>query len=189
VTPFPPLVTGARARASAERPTLARVTPPERLTIDVTVARDLLDPKRERHGLATELFALAASGEVELAVAPQGHRLDAEGDLAEQLRATFADEGVEEAPQLAYASEVTFPSENLFVGHYVAGFAEAWDGIVATWRSHEGKPPKLADGFHVETHVIEERKVFVTDDGPLLAMCRRLRDEHGIPLEAMKLAA
>ena len=87
----------------------------ERLTIDLTVARDYLavddERRRERHEQAVLLFALFRAGEVELAIAPQGHRLDAEGDLAEQLRAMLVDEGVEEAPQLAYVSEVTYPAE------------------------------------------------------------------------------
>jgi len=160
---------------------------PQRLTIDTTVARDFLDPKRERHELAKQLFVLAQAGEVELAVAPQGHRLDVEENLAEQLRATFAGEGVEETRQLARVSGATYPSANLFPGQYVHDFDEAWDGVAATWRSHEGKPPKLADRFHVETHVLERRDFFVTDDRPLLIMCRRLRDEHGITIEAMSL--
>jgi len=161
----------------------------ERLTIDLTVARDYLavddERRRERHEQAVLLFALFRAGEVELAIAPQGHRLDAEGDLAEQLRAMLVDEGVEEAPQLAYVSEVTYPAENLYPGQYVDGFADAWDDIVATWRSHGGKPPKLADRFYVETHVLERRDVFLTDDRPLLVMCRRLREEHGAAIEAM----
>lgn len=52
----------------------------KRLTIDTTVARDFLDPERARHEPAHELFALARSGDVDVAVAPQGHRLDADGD-------------------------------------------------------------------------------------------------------------
>jgi hypothetical protein len=159
----------------------------ERLTIDVTVARDYVDPLRPRHARAIELFELARRGAVELSTAPQGYRLDTTGDLAQQLESTFANERVAEAPQLAYASEVTFASENLLTGAYVDGFAEAWDTVFATWRSHEGKPPQIGDRFHVETHVLEERDVFLTDDRPLLAMCRRLREEHGFRLEAMGL--
>jgi hypothetical protein len=159
----------------------------ERLTIDATVARDYTDPSRPRHARSAELFELAREGAVELSTAPQGYRLDATGDLAQQLESMFASEGVTEAPQLAYASEVTFPSDNLFPGAYVDGFAEAWDTVVATWRSHEGKPPQIGDRFHVQTHVHEQRDVFLTDDRPLLVMCRRLREEHGVPIVAMGL--
>src|SRR5438128_11787387 len=94
----------------------------ERLTIDATVARDYVDPTRPRHARAVDLFELARLGRVELSTAPQGYRLDVKGDLAEQLESTFASEGVAEAPQLAYASEVTFASEDLIVGSYVDGF-------------------------------------------------------------------
>ena len=160
----------------------------ERLTIDATVARDYIDPSRPRHARSVELFELAREGAVELATAPQGYRLDATGDLGKQLNSTFASEGVAEMPQLAYASEVTFPSENLFPGAYVDGFVQAWDTVIATWRSHEWKPPQIGDRFHLETHLLEHRDVFLTDDRPLLAMCRRLREEHGIRIKAMGLA-
>jgi len=90
-------------------------------------------------------------------------------------------------PKLAYASEVTYPSKNLFPGHFVAGFADAWNDVAANWRSHEWTPPGLADRFHIETHVIEGRDVFLTADQPLRVMCRRLRDEHGINVVAMGL--
>jgi hypothetical protein len=82
---------------------------------------------------------------------------------------------------------VTFASENLIVGAYVDGFVEAWNAVVATWRSHERTPPQIGDRFHVETHVLERRDVFLTDDRPLLVMCRRLREEHGVPIVAMGL--
>jgi len=166
--------------------------PRERLTIDLTVARDYLaadeEQRRERHERAVELFELARRDEIELVVAPQGYRLDVEGDLAEQLRAMFSDEGIALARQLAYVSEVTFPGEDLIVGAIVPGFADAWNHVVATWRSHEWKPPTLPDRFHVETHVLEGRDFFITDDRPLLAMCRRLRVEHGISIEAVTVA-
>ena len=165
--------------------------PRERLTIDLTIVRDYFavddEQRRERHEQAVLLFALLAAGEVEFAIAPQGHRLDAEGSLAEQLRTLFASEGIEEARQLAYPSEVTYPGADLFPGQYVDGFAEAWELIVATWQSHERKPPESADALHVETHVLEERDFFITDDLALLTMCRRLRDEHEIPVEAMSV--
>ena len=59
---------------------------------------------------------------------------------------------------------------------------------MASWRSHEWTPPGDADRFHVETHVFGERDVFITDDRPLLVMCRRLREEEGVEIEAMTLA-
>jgi hypothetical protein len=160
----------------------------ERLTIDATVARDYLDSRREGHVHAVELFALARKGEIELAAAPQGYRLDAQGNLAETLRATFETESVAIATQLSYPSEVTYPSDDLFPGSYVEGFSEAWADVVATWRSHEGKPPEGADRFHVQTHVFHGRDVFLTDDRSLRAMCRRLCDEHSIPVVALSPA-
>lgn len=162
----------------------------ERVTIDITVARDILELGRRRHALAMELCGWAQAGDVELAVAPQGHRLDADadGDLGEQLRAMFADEGIAESRQLAYPSPVTYPSPDLSPGQYVAGFGEAWEKVAATWGSHDGKePPGIKDQLHIETHVMEGRDVFITDDGALRAMCRRLRDEHNVPVTAMRL--
>jgi rRNA-processing protein FCF1 len=35
---------------------------------------------------------------------------------------------------------------------------------------------------------MEGRDVFLTDDRPLRVMCRRLREEHGVPVVAMSLA-
>jgi hypothetical protein len=147
-----------------------------RLTIDMTVVRDYLGDRREGHADATALFALAKAGEVNLAVAPQGHRFDASGQLAEDVSKVVALDGVEEARQLAYLSEHTYPSDTLFVGAFVEGFPEAWQQEVARWPSHEGKPPGVADRFHAETHVLERRDVFITDDRSLLRMCCRLRD-------------
>ena len=159
----------------------------ERITIDVTVARDYQDSKRRRHAQALELFELARQGSIELSIAPQGYRLDVTGDLAEQLDAALANEGVAEAPQLAYPSEATYPGENLFPGAYVDGFADAWEAVVESWHSHEGNPPSLKDRFHVETHVLDGRDIFLTDDGPLLVMCRRLHDEHAVNVVGMRL--
>jgi hypothetical protein len=160
----------------------------ERLTIDVTVARDYLDARRAGHSDAVALFELARSGEVELATAPQGYRLDVRGDLAEQLQAAFENEGVRQAPQLSYPSAVTYPGKDLFPGRYVEGFGEAWSVVVEDWRSHERKPPTGPDRFHVETHVVERRDVFLTGDRALLVMCRRLTEEHGFPITAMTVA-
>jgi hypothetical protein len=159
------------------------MTSPERLTIDATVARDYLDPERERHALAAELFELARGGQVELATAPQGFRLDLSGDLAEQMREAFEGEALRQARQVARVSEVTFPGEDLIVGHYVKGFPEAWDAIAAGWANSPGG----ADRFHTETHLADKRDVFITDDKRLLVMCGQLREEHGFPIVAMPI--
>ena len=117
---------------------------------------------------------------MDLAVAPQGHGLDADGELGDPLRALFREHGVRQPPQLAYVSEATYPGEDLVPGHHVEGFSEAWDAVIAAWRCHERQPPGPGDRFHVETHVMEDRDVFVTDDEALLTMCARLREEHGV---------
>lgn len=163
---------------------------PQRLTIDATVARAYLDNRPESrraadHRLAVRLFELAKDGEVELATAPQGYRLDADGDLADQLTRVLAQEDVPTMRQLAYPSDVTYPGEDLYPGAFVDGFGGAWSEIVASWGTHEGRPPGEADRFHVETHLHEQRDVFLMDDVPLLTMCRRLRDEYGFDVVAM----
>jgi hypothetical protein len=166
----------------------AQMRSPERLTIDVTVARDFLDAGRAGHPSAMQLFELFRAGKVEIAAAPQGYRLDANGRLAEQLRELTKAEGVDEAHQLAYTSEVTYTSETLVTGAFVPGVSEAWNRITANWRSHEWKPPGVADRFHVETHILDGRDVFLTEDQALLVMCRRLREEDGFPVTAMRVA-
>jgi hypothetical protein len=56
--------------------------------------------------------------------------------------------------------------------------------------AHARREPSCGpDCMHVHTHVLEERDAFLTDDRALLVMCRRLRDEHGFPLQAMGLQA
>jgi hypothetical protein len=157
--------------------------PPDRLTIDVTVVRDYLDRRRDRHADALALFELARSGKVELATAPQGYRLDVEGDLAEQLRGAFEREEVRPTRQVARVSEATYPGPDLIVGHYVAGFVEAWEQIAENWPN----APGAADRMHVETHIVEGRAVLITDDRRLLTMCGRLRDDYGFAVEAMTL--
>lgn len=160
----------------------------ERLSIDITVALDFLDASRARHAEALLLFALADSGEVEMILAPQGRRDDAPtGQLAEQLTDLIRRGRVTEARQLARLSKVTFPSKGLFPGQYVRGFHEAWQAVLDTWRTDEAKRPGDKDRWHAETHVLEGADVFITDDRPLLVMCRRLRDEHEIPIVAMGL--
>jgi predicted nucleic acid-binding protein len=157
---------------------------PERLTIDASVWIDYLDSESERHALALALFELAERGEVELWAAPQGYRLDRmRAESVEQLREAFEREEVNQARQVARVSEVTFPGEDQFPGHHVEGFVEAWATIAENWP----KAPGPADRFHVETHMVEGRDVFITDDKRLLKMCRLLSDRHGFSIEAMPL--
>ena len=151
----------------------------EHPTIDMTVALDYLDPRQKRNALAVALIDLARRGEVEFAAAPQGYRLDLQGSragTAEQLRAAFSRERVEEMPQLSYPSAVTYPGSGLFPGNYVPGLAEAT----------KGSSPGEADRFHIETHIAEGRNVFITDDARLLRLCDRL-SEQGFPIKAMTL--
>jgi len=157
------------------------MTSPERLTIDVTVARDVLDSKRNGHADALALFELAQRGEVELITAPQGYRLDVEGELAEQLQELFERAEVRQARQVTRVSEVTYPGADLIPGHHVEGFAEACELIAKDWP----RAPGPADRLHVETHLVEGRDVFITDDRRLLAMCGRLHEEHGFAIVAM----
>jgi hypothetical protein len=158
---------------------------PERLTIDASVWIDYLDSEGDRHPLARILFDLAERGKVELWAAPQGYRLDRmHADSVEQLREAFEREEVNRAGQVARVSEATFPGNGLFPGHHVEGFVEAWATIAESWP----KAPGLADCFHVETHIVEGRDVFITDDTRLLKMCRLLNEEHDYAIEAMGLA-
>jgi len=167
----------------------------DRVTIDVSVVRDYLrdgrrqDPTaKHRHRAAVELFDLYRRGEVELAIAPQGFRDDADGGLGERLRACLEQERISELRQLPYVAAVTYPGEDFYPGEGVPGFREAWKAINESWHTHEGKRPGDEDLWHVETHLHESRDVLLTDDGGLLVMCRRLREEHGFPIVAMRLA-
>jgi hypothetical protein len=159
-------------------------TAPERLTIDASVYFDYIDPQRERYELAVALFEPARCGEVELATAPQGYRLDVtREDSVERLAEAYERKEVMPTRQLARVSEVTYPGADLIVGHYVEGFVEAWAEIAADWR----RAPGPEDRVHVETHIVDKRDVFITDDRRLLTMCRRLREKHGFPIVAMRL--
>lgn len=160
----------------------------ERVTIDLTVVMDYCSSKRRNHQRAVRLFGLADDRTIELAVAPQGHRLDADGRLAAQIDQLIRDGTVIELSQLAYLSPATFTSPDLFLGTHEPRFREAWDHVALTWRDQDPKPPPAyKDWMHVETHVVHKRDVFITNDTRLLAMCRRLRDEHGFALEAIRL--
>lgn len=63
----------------------------------------------------------------------------------------------------------------------------AWDAVIESWNG-PGRKPGTSDRAHVETHLVMGRDVFVTDDQGLLTMCRRLRQEHQLPIEAMDLS-
>jgi hypothetical protein len=158
----------------------------ERLTIDSTVVIDLVDERQEQHQLAQRLVVLARTGEVELAVASSGHIFDAKDHAAERL-SELARQGVLETVQLAYPG-VMIPGANAIPGAGVPGFRAAWDAVAATWKTHEGRCPGDNDALHVETHVLTERDVFVTDDRALRAMCRRLTEEHPFTVTAVSLA-
>jgi hypothetical protein len=158
----------------------------DRLSIDMTVVQDYAGTRRPRHADAIELFALAESGSVELIVAPQGHRDDvAPGPLAEGLAVLVAKGLIREADQLAVVSEHTVIP--FTIGSGVEGFSEAWNEVIATWHTNESRPPGDKDRWHAETHVNEQADVLITDDKPLRVMCRRLNDEHGIPITAKGL--
>ena len=157
---------------------------PDLLTIDVNVVRDFLDPTRDGHQLAVELFGRNGS-EVDLAVAAQGHRLDADGVLGGELHEALAKEGIAQTRQLAYLSPETYPSPDLYPGQVVDGFKEAWRETINTWKTHEGRAPQSPDDFHVEAHLLDGRDYFLTEDRALRAMCRRLNDEYGLAVVAM----
>ena len=171
---------------------------PERLTVDVMVFRDYIY-ERPGYDDARRLLELHRSGNVELAAAASGYFIDSTkrdepsgariaGELWAKLRALFDEYGIRDTAQLAYPG-VMVPGENLFPGAAVEGLPEAWNTVLDDWRSHEGKKPKEpADRLHVETHILEGRDVFITNERGLLAMCRRLRDEHAFAVDAMSVS-
>jgi hypothetical protein len=141
----------------------------ERLTLDMTAIRDIVFADRPRHADALQLLARAAAHDVELALPPQGRRADLEGnfegDLAARMEDLLTKAGVIELPQLAWPSDVTFPSEDLFPGYVVEGF-----------------------GRYVESHIADGRDLLITGDGGLLTICGRLDREHGLAVQAQRLA-
>jgi hypothetical protein len=158
----------------------------QRVSIDTTVIRDLLDERRSQHILAIKLFEMADIGEIGLVIAPQGHRDDVwEGDVKGEIQRLVNSGRLAESEQVSRVSEVTLLP--LTVGHYMEGFDEAWEAVLAGWKTHEGKPPGDKDRWHVETHLLDTADIFITDDGPLLVMCRRLRGEHELTIRAMRL--
>jgi hypothetical protein len=160
----------------------------ERVTIDLTVARDYTEC-RERSVFAEALIDLARRGVVSIAVAASGCNYDLtdpHGSVAEQLRKLIADEGIEVGLQLSYPGLHTYPGRTLVPGASVPGFPQAWSKMVASW-SGRG-PPGDNDRLHVETHLLHGRDVFITDDGPLLKMCERLREECWWEIDAVGIA-
>jgi hypothetical protein len=154
---------------------------PERLTLDSTATIDLLDEDQVRNPLALGLLDLAKVGRVELAVAASGHVHDQKGNAARRLR-ELERAGVLVTVQLAYPS-VMYPGTNGFPGPAVAHFRAAWDAVLA----ETGALPRDRDALHVESHLLEERNVFITDDEWLLGACRRLAEKHRLPLVADSL--
>lgn len=157
----------------------------------MNVMRAYLDPKRAGHADATSLIAAAARGDVELAVPPQGSLADLHGqyggNLARDIAMLLSQPGVVRLPQVARLSDVTFPADNLFPGHFVEGFAEAWSAVAGNWKTHQGALPGDADRWYVESHLLAGNDVLVTDDGALRAMCDRLRVEHGLDVASESL--
>jgi hypothetical protein len=160
----------------------------ERVTLDMTAVRDILEDERPRHRLGLELLDHAACGAVELGVPPQGIRADLSGflhgDLAPRIRMLVSAPGVVELPQIARMASVTLMDENLLMGSVVPDFAEAWKRVVNTWKTHQGGVPGDLDRWYVETHMLCGREVLVTDDRALRAMCGRLQSEHGLAVQA-----
>jgi hypothetical protein len=159
----------------------------KRLTLDMTAIRDATYEEREHHRDALRLLELAERGDVELGVPPQGSLADLRGqfggELAEQVQGLLARPGIVGLPQVARLSDVTFPGQNLLPSAYVEGFHEAWDAIAADWNG-PGQRPGEFDRWYVESHVLGDRDVLITDDQGLRTMCDRLRNEHGLAVHA-----
>lgn len=170
----------------------ASVRKMERVTLDMTAIRDLVCDDRDRHSDALALLSVAEQGEVELGVPPQGSLADVHGqfggDLAVRIEGLLPRPGVVGLHQLSRPSDVTFPGENLFPGHCVEGFTEAWDQVAGTWKTHQGTCPGNLDRWYVEPHIAGGRDVLLTNDGPLRAMCDRLREEHGLAVHTEALS-
>jgi hypothetical protein len=159
------------------------------LTVDVTVARDYLDDGRPRHVFAVRLFELARQGTVALAIASSGYNYDVHVDgqqLSKDLHKMIQRESIVETVQLPYPGPGTFPGSTLVPGHGFPELHPAWDAVSADWRG-PGTKPNSNDRMHVETHLLEGRDLFVTDDKGLLTMCQRLRDEHDVAIHATRL--
>jgi hypothetical protein len=172
----------------------ASVNPRQRLTVDIMVFRDYLE-RRKGYPDAAALLEFHRRGEVELGAASSGYLIDAtklgptgdraSGKLWQDLHALFEAEGITETVQLAYPG-VMVPGPGAIPGAAVEGFGVAWDAALASWPGNEKKPGDN-DRLHVETHLLEGRDVLITNDGPLLAMCGRLR-AHGLAVTAMTVA-
>jgi hypothetical protein len=125
-----------------------------------------------------------------LAVATSGYIFDfidhPEGDTAVKVRAMIEGDNMVETPQLAYPG-VMYPGKGAYPGAGVEGFGAAWNEVLATWKSNEAGLPNDEDRLHVETHVLMSHDFFITSDRAALVMCRRLRDEHGIAIDAASL--
>lgn len=156
------------------------------LTIDLNIARDYLDPRRRHHEDAVALFALNGDS-IELAIGPHGLLLDIErkSALAQELAELIRRKNIRVLRQLAYLTDVTFPSRDLYPGTVVPGFRKDWATVLRDWRTNEGAPPKPPDDFHIEAHLLDQRDVFLTRDRGLRAMCQRLQNEFSYPINAM----
>jgi hypothetical protein len=150
---------------------------PERVTIDMTVVIDLLEPDAERHADALKLLAMAEAGDVELGIAPQGHLHDNPDDRVRELRRRYPQVVFLELPQVAYLSEHTYPAPDLYLGNDDGKLANAMRQVSVDEN----------DAWHVETHAVAGRDVFITDDDRLKKRIKRLNSEHGFTIDAMRL--
>ena len=162
---------------------------PDSVTIDINIAMDAIDERRERHRSALHLLQLADEGLVDIAVAPQGYRadLDLPGPVRDQVEHLLKSHGIPFLPQVARVSAVTYPSETLFPGAFSESLISAWDTVIATWETHRSRKPEVPDRWHVETHLVAGRSLLLTNDEPLVRMCQRLEAEHGLPIRAMNV--
>ena len=119
---------------------------PELLTLDLNIARDFLDHGRAHHAEAVSLFELNGTA-VELAMGPQGTLLDANGQLRGEVAQLCRDENIGELRQLAYLSEATFLSDDLYLGQLVEGFQDDWAAAIANWKPIKGARPSTPTTF------------------------------------------
>jgi hypothetical protein len=166
---------------------------PEQLTIDLDVLRDYLDDGRKNHADALALFQLGEQGKARLLIAFSGSLWDLTdghtrepGQLLQQLHAMIESGKASQTTGLAYPG-VFVPGATV-PGAGVEGFFEKWKAVLAIWKSSDGKAPGWGDALWVETHVLVKGDYFITRDAALLAMCRRLHDEHDVSVRALRSA-
>ncbi len=65
-------------------------------------------------------------------------------------------------------------ASRLFPGAVVDGFPEAWGAALEQLPPGKKHRPGNEDRLHVESHLLDGRDVFITDDKPVLKMCALL---------------